>query len=219
MAGALVVGAGPGIGAAVARSFVAAGMSLGLIARTRRSLDAVTSSLPAGSGRVVTREADVTDEAGLRGAVDEVRAELGPPEVVVYNAALIRRDSLADLTLAEHLHAYAVNVGGAVVTAATCLPRMAERGAGTMILTSGMPHPLPDALSLSLGKAALRALTELLAVQFEPAGVHVAAVTIAGAVAPGTEFDPDVIADEYLALHEEPPGRWRRLVDFTGTSR
>jgi short-subunit dehydrogenase len=219
MSGALVVGAGPGVGAAVARVFAATGMSLGLFARTRRSLDAVTGSLPAGHARVVTREVDVANESALRRSLDEVVAELGPPEVVVYNAALVRRDSLADLTLAEQLRAYAVTVGGAVTTAATCLPRMTDRGNATMLFTSGMPVPMPDVLSLSLGKAALRALAEALAVQFEPAGIHVAAVTIAGEVVPGSAFDPALIAAEYLTLHREPRDRWRRLVDFPGGTR
>ena len=79
-----------------------------------------------------------------------------------------------------------------------------------------MPEPLPEVTSLSLGKAGVRALTELLARAYEPAGVHVATVTVAGAVAPGTAFDPDEIAEEYWRLHTQPAGSWERQVLYAG---
>ena len=79
-----------------------------------------------------------------------------------------------------------------------------------------MPEPIPEVTSLSLGKAGVRALTELLARAYEPAGVHVATVTVAGAVAPGTAFDPDDIAEEYWRLHTQPAGSWEREVLYPG---
>ena len=54
---------------------------------------------------------------------------------------------------------------------------MTEVGAGTILITGGMPEPIPEVTSLSLGKAGVRALTELLARAYEPAGVHVANAT------------------------------------------
>jgi NAD(P)-dependent dehydrogenase (short-subunit alcohol dehydrogenase family) len=79
-----------------------------------------------------------------------------------------------------------------------------------------MPEPIPEVTSLSLGKAGVRALTELLARAYEPAGVHVATVTVAGAVAPGTAFDPDEIAEEYWKLHAQRAGAWEREVLYSG---
>jgi len=79
-----------------------------------------------------------------------------------------------------------------------------------------MPTPVPDVTSLSLGKAGVRALTELLATRFGPSGVHVATVTVAGAVAPGTAFDPDDIAELYWRLHAQPADAWEREVLYTG---
>ena len=93
---------------------------------------------------------------------------------------------------------------------------MADAGAGTILLTGGMPEPLPEATSLSLGKAGVRALTELLARDYEPEGVHVATVTVGGAVAPGSAFDPDEIAEEYWRLHQQPRGAWERVVLYAG---
>jgi hypothetical protein len=78
------------------------------------------------------------------------------------------------------------------------------------------PEPLPDVTSLSLGKAGVRALADLLARAYEPLGIHVATVTVAGTVAPGSAFDPDEIAEEYWRLHAQPAGSWEREVLYSG---
>jgi len=100
--------------------------------------------------------------------------------------------------------------------AAHLLPRMADAGGGTFLLTSGMPTPVPGVLSLSLGKAGVRALAEALHAQFRPAGVHVTAVTIAGAVAPGSAFDPDEIAEHYWRLHTQAADAWEHELVYHG---
>jgi hypothetical protein len=93
---------------------------------------------------------------------------------------------------------------------------MAARGSGTYIPTGGMPTPVPEVTSLSLGKAGVRALAELLDTHFRPSGVHVATVTVGGPVAPGTAFDPDEIADAYWRLHRQSRRSWQREVVFGG---
>jgi NAD(P)-dependent dehydrogenase (short-subunit alcohol dehydrogenase family) len=93
---------------------------------------------------------------------------------------------------------------------------MAEAGGGSMIMTGGMPQPVPALVSLSLGKATLRALTTLLAEEYGPLGIHVATVSVHGAVAPGTNFDPDDIATHYVRLHQQPRDSWETHVEFTG---
>jgi NAD(P)-dependent dehydrogenase (short-subunit alcohol dehydrogenase family) len=76
------------------------------------------------------------------------------------------------------------------MTAAVHLaPAMAEAGGGTIVITGGMPEPDPEVTSLSLGKAGVRALTKLLASEYGPAGIHVATVTVGGAVAPGGPYE------------------------------
>ena len=135
---------------------------------------------------------------------------------MVYNAAIIQWDRLGELTAAQHLEAWSVNVVGAITAAAHLLPRMADAGGGTFLLTSGMPIPVPDVLSLSLGKAGVRALAEALHAQFRPRGVHVSAVTVAGAVAPGSAFDPDEIAEHYWRLHVQPPAEWEHELVYHG---
>ena len=131
---------------------------------------------------------------------------------MVYNAAIIRRDSPGELSTEAHLAASAVNVVGALTAAAHVAPAMARRGGGSIIITGGMPEPDPRYVSLSLGKAGVRALVALLDKEYGPAGVHVATVTVAGAVAPGTAFDPDDIAEHYWRLHTQPRYQWEREI-------
>jgi NAD(P)-dependent dehydrogenase (short-subunit alcohol dehydrogenase family) len=222
MAGAVVIGAGPGIGAAVARRFAREGLPVALVARSRRSLDPVTEAVAAvameaapGSG-VLPLGADVTDEAALRTALDAATGRFGVPDAVVYNAALVRADALGELAQPALLDAWAVNVGGALTAAAHLAPAMARRGGGSFLITGGMPEPKAPYVSLSLGKAGVRTLARLLDLEYGPAGVHVATVTVDGVVAPGTGFDPDTIAEHYWRLHTQPRSRWEHDVLHTG---
>lgn len=212
MPGAIIVGAGPGIGLAVARRFAREGLQIGVIARTRATLDDVRAKLAPTGTETIAAVADVTDERALRDALDAIVDRIGVPDVLIYNAALIQWDAFGELTAQQHLDAWAVNVGGAITAIGHVAPLMAERGSGTIIITGGMPSPIPQVTSLSLGKAGVRALTELLATRFEADGVHIATVTIGGAVAPGTAYDPDEIADRYWTLHVQPRNDWEREV-------
>ena len=216
MPGAIVIGAGQGIGTSVARRFARAGLPVAVLARSRETVDTALAALADAPAQSLGLTADVTDEWALRTALDEAVARLGVPDVLVYNAALIRYDTVGDLSAAQHLDAWAVNVVGAITAVAHLGPAMAHAGQGTILLTGGMPEPLPDVTSLSLGKAGVRALAGLLARAYEPLGIHVATITIAGAVAPGTAFDPDEIAEEYWRLHEQRVGSWEREVLYAG---
>lgn len=207
-----MIGAGPGIGRSVAVRFAREGLAVAVLARTAENAEMTARAVAAVGGRAYPLVADVTDEVAARAALDAARAALGPADVVVYNAALIRADKIGDLPARAHLDAWAVNVVGAITVAARVLPGMAARGAGTFIVTGGMPEPKPGHVSLSLGKAGVRALVDLLDRQYAVAGVHVATVTVTGAVAPGTAFDPDEIAEHYWRLHTQPRAAWEREV-------
>ena len=105
---------------------------------------------------------------------------------------------------------------GAITVASRLLPPMAARGTGSYLLTGGLPRADPGWTSLSLGKAGSRALTSLLAAEFGDRGVHVATVVVDGPVAPGTAFDPDLIAQEFLRLHRQEGSEWEHEVVFRG---
>ncbi|MEW1839995.1 SDR family NAD(P)-dependent oxidoreductase [Nonomuraea angiospora] len=209
MPGVVIIGAGPGIGRSVARRFAREGLPVALVSRTGTTLDL---------DGVLAYKADSTDEDQLRAALDAAAAELGTPDVVVYNAAIIRPDAPGEVSVRAQLDAWAVNVVGALVAAAHVAPAMARRGSGSFLITGGMPEPKAQYVSLSLGKAGVRTLAALLDQEYGPSGVHVASVTVAGPVAPGTAFDPDDIAEHYWRLHTQPRERWEREVLHDGTA-
>lgn len=219
MATALVVGAGPGLGRAVARRFAREGYAVGLIARRPEAVAELAGELGEFGVRTLGLAADVTDEPALRDALDRAVAELRPPDVVVYNAALIRPDVPGELTAGEHLAAWAVNVVGAHTTASAVLPRLVERGRGTLLFTGGMPEPKAEYVSLSLGKAGLRALVRMLDQRYRDSGVHVGMVTVDGPIAPGTAFDPEDIAEHYWRLHGQRPDGWQVEYVYVGSAR
>ena len=212
MTGTLLVGVGAGLGRALAIAFAAGCAPVTLVARRRAAVAAIADELRASGVAAEGRTADVRDEAALRAAIGAVVEQFGAPDVLVYNAAIIQRDGVGDLDAEQHEHAWGVNVGGALTAVAALAPLMTRRGSGTVLLTGGMPTPDPDYVSLSLGKAGLRALTELLAARYGPAGVHVATVTVGGEIAAGTALDPDSIAAHYVRLHHQPPAGWEREI-------
>ncbi|WP_433515208.1 SDR family NAD(P)-dependent oxidoreductase [Nonomuraea sp. CA-143628] len=216
MSGAVIIGAGPGIGQAVARRFAREGLPITLIARSEQTLRAAAEVVAPSGVPIVTSAADSTDQAGLNAALDQAVSEHGVPDAVVYNAAIIQADAPGELSVRGHMEAWAVNVVGALNAAAHVAPAMAARGSGTFLITGGMPEPKPQYVSLSLGKAGVRALVTLLDEEYGPSGVHVASVTVAGPVAPGTDFDPDDIAERYWQLHTQPRDRWQREVLHAG---
>ena len=216
MTGVVIVGAGPGIATSVARRFAAAGLPVGLVARTEASIDATRQALAGTGVAVAGATADAGQDDQLTAALDAVTGQLGPPEVLVYNAGLIRHDRPGELSRQQHVTAYAINVLGAMTAAVHVAPAMAAAGGGSILITGGMPEPDPALTSLSLGKAGVRALTRLLASEYGSSGIHVATVTVGGAVAPGGPFDPDRIAEEYWRLHAQRAGAWEHEVLFTG---
>ncbi|MEU9201225.1 SDR family NAD(P)-dependent oxidoreductase [Streptomyces sp. NPDC048332] len=218
MPSAVIIGAGPGIGQAVARRFASEGMPVTLIARSERTLRAVADGLASYDVPIIGLQADSTDRVELDAALDRAVSEHGVPEVAVYNAALVRADGLGELSVADHMEAWAVNVVGALSAAAHLAPAMAARGNGTFLITGGMPDPKPEYVSLSLGKSGVRTLIELLDQQYGPSGVHAASITVDGPVAPGTDFDPDDIAEHYWHLHTQPRDQWDREVLHAGRS-
>lgn len=214
----IVVGAGPGLGASVARRFAREGLGVSLVARRTSTLAAVQSTLADYDVPVDTYRADAGRADHLERALSAAVEDHGTPEVVVYNAGMIRADHPGDLTVDELAGTWAVNVAGVLVAAMATVPAMRERGRGTFLVTGGMPRPVPSHFSLSLGKAGVRAVTSMLAEHFGHQGVHVATVTVAEEIIPGTRFDPALIADEYWRLHRQEPGDWETELLFDGSS-
>ena len=108
--------------------------------------------------------------------------------------------------------------GEALPGGGVCPSRLRTAGTGTLLFTSGgfADHPVPAVASLSIGKAALRSAATLIAAGVREDGIHAATITIAGAVVPGTAFDPDKIAELFWTAHTAPIDAWQTEYRFTG---
>lgn len=205
----LVAGAGPGIGAAVAQRFAAAGFLPALVVRSESEFPALATGLPTGSAFLA---ADLTDPTAL----PRVLAWMEPlePEVFLYNASG-GRPALPSCLGAENLEAsLQVNLRAPLALTQALLPGFRRRGRGTLLFTGGGLALAPKApeCALSLGKAALRSFALALAEELAPEGLHAATLTVAGFLQRNTPFSPEAVAEAAWALHREPREAWRSEV-------
>jgi NADP-dependent 3-hydroxy acid dehydrogenase YdfG len=214
----LIVGAGPGIGAATARRFGREGYAVGLIGRREEALAELQSDL---AGILAGRApAEASDPAALTAAVDVFVETFGPVDVLLYNVSAGRSVTVPELTTDDLLADLATGAVGLQTAVRAVLPGMRELGAGTVLVTGGgsADKPIPSMATLGVQKAALRALVEVQARALAPEGIHVATVTIRGFVGEDRQIHPDRVADLYADLVAEtagPPEQWRTVVDLT----
>lgn len=204
---AVIIGYGPGVGDAVARAFAGEGYDLALIARDAGRVTRAAEGFVAQGCRAQGFAADAGDEVSLLAALAAAKAALGTPAVLVYNAAVWRPGPVLSVTpddLAADLRTCA---GGALAAVRSVVPAMRASGRGTLLFTGGgfALYPSPNAPTLSMGKASLRALALMLAAELASAGIRVGTVTIMGTVEPGTSLDPARIARAFLDLHRGGP--------------
>jgi len=214
----LVIGAGPGLGGAIAHRFAQGGYHLTLLARRTDGLAKLASDLADAGAAVDTVAADASDPEGLRATLTSLYAGTGAPGVLVYNASMLTPDSLLSSDVA-HLHqAYDVDVVGAIVATQVAAPAMRAAGGGTILFTGGgwADHPGPAWGTVSLGKAALRPAATMLGAELAGDAIRVASITIAGQIRPGTPFSPDHIAEKYWSVVQSD-GTWQSEFRFDGT--
>lgn len=207
---AVIVGAGPGIGAATARRFAAAGHPVAVVGRNRERLDALAAEIAAAGGRAHAFTADVADRASIRAAFAEVRAALGDPGVLVHNPLVFQEGSPSALDLDALDAQLSANVTGALACVHELLPAMRAGGRGTILHTGGglAVNTHHEYAGVGVAKAAQRSLFLSLAQELAPAGIHVATLTVCGLVAPGTRFAAELMAEEHWKLHVQPAGAW-----------
>lgn len=212
----VVVGAGPGLGSAVARRFAAAGHPVGVLGRSSDPLDHLVAELTATGTKAVAAVADAADPDDLRAGLSRLSEHLSPVGALVYNAASYTDGALAGLA-PERLQAdYAVNVTGALTAVQHVLPSLRQQH-GTALLTGGGAalYPSGQYASLSMTKSGLRLLAQLLNDELTPQGVHLTTVTIEGGIGSRPHFAPDTIAQTYLWLHRQPPEQWSFEYQYT----
>jgi NAD(P)-dependent dehydrogenase (short-subunit alcohol dehydrogenase family) len=207
-----IVGAGPGIGMAVARRFGRGGRLLALIGRDEGALQVRAGALQAEGHAAFAFPADAADPQALKAALSAAKLGLGPPDVLVYNAVSVTRAPPSDLAAEDLVADFRAGVAGALTATRLVLPGMRQAGRGTVLFTGGgfAFEPAPALASVGVAKAALRNLAFSLAAELGEAGIHVATVTICGMVQPGTAFDPERIAEAFWDLHAQPREAWER---------
>ena len=137
----LLVGAGPGLGLAIAHRFAAGGYRVTLVARSTDRLDELARRLDDTGAEINTIEADASNPENLRARMTDLYSAEGAPGVVIYNAVLGAPDQLLSSTVSHLQEAYAVDVIGAIVLAQEAAPAMKAAGSGTMIVT-GAASPI-----------------------------------------------------------------------------
>jgi NAD(P)-dependent dehydrogenase (short-subunit alcohol dehydrogenase family) len=220
----VVVGAGPGNGLAFARRFAAGGYRVALVGRSREKLDAVAAEVP--GSRVVP--ADATDPAALTAAFGSIRAELGPVDVLLYNAGSGQWGNFQEIT-ADGLEAgWRTNVLGLLVAGQAVADDMIARGSGAIVVTGATASLRGNVgtAAFASAKAGQRSLAQSMARYLGPKGVHVAYVIVDGVIgtpatrtrmpdkAPEFFLDPAQIAEAVHVLAHQHRSAWTFELDL-----
>jgi NAD(P)-dependent dehydrogenase (short-subunit alcohol dehydrogenase family) len=211
----LIVGAGSGLSASLARLFSAEGWQVALAARNIDKLDALCSETGARAFAC-----DAVDPDAVMRLFTEVDGALGEPDAVVYNASARARGPFVDLDPAEVRHAIDVSAFGGFLVAQQAARRMVPKGRGAILLTgaSASVKGFPQSTAFAMGKFALRGMAQSMARELSPKGIHVAHFVIDGGIArpdrtppsdaPDALLEADAIAQTYLHILQQPRSAW-----------
>lgn len=218
---ALIVGAGQGLSASLARVFSRQGMRVALAARHKDRLAALAEETGA-----LAFACEAADEASVARLFADVEQQLGAPDVVVYNPSARVKGPFVDIPPAEVARAIAVTAFGGFLVAQQAARRMLAKGHGAILLTgaSASVKGYPQSAAFAMGKFALRGLAQSMARELAPQGIHVAHFVIDGAIRPAADaatvssddsmLDPDAIAQTYLHVLQQPRSAWTWEVEL-----
>lgn len=204
----VIVGAGPGLGAALAKRFGRNQERVAVITRSTSTTERLLADAGKAGMEMRAFTGDGGNEASLATALEKAITWAGEPKVFIYNAAAFNDESAHTLGAKALRDNLEVTLLGAVQSVQAVLPGMIERGAGTILITGGglALNPVAGWTALATSKAALRAYAYSLNKAVADKGVHAATVTICGVIEPDGLFDPDRIAESYWELHTQPKG-------------
>jgi NAD(P)-dependent dehydrogenase (short-subunit alcohol dehydrogenase family) len=218
---ALIIGAGVGISASLARTFSREGLKVGLVARDSSKLEKL-----AGETGVSVFSADASQPAAVAQLFTDVDARLGEPDVVVYNASSRIQGSVAEIDPATVRDALTITAFGGFLAIQQAAKRMIPRGRGALLLTgaSASIKGFAGSSAFAMGKFALRGLAQSAARELGPKGIHVAHFIIDGVVRgprrpdstehPDSTLNPDSIAQAYVDVLRQPRDAWSFEVDL-----
>ena len=205
----LSIGSGPGISLATAERFAREGFRIVFSARDAAKTRSLAESVKAKGYEADALTVDAGDPSSVASLIADVERGFGGVGVLHYNAASMRKAAITDQPRDTFNGDLAVNIGGALAAIQAVFPSMRQRGSGSILLTGGgySLKPSPDYLTLSIGKAGIRALAYALFESFAGEGVHVATVTVSSAVTPASS-EVDEVAERFWRLHRQPKGEW-----------
>lgn len=215
----LIVGAGAGLSASVARRFAREGARVALAARHPDRLKDLASKLAAR-----TYACDVAERASVDEMVAAVTADLGLPDVVLFNPSARVRAPFTELDPEAVRQALLVTCYGGYLVCNAVVPGMVARGSGTILLTgaSASVKGYPQSASFAMGKFGLRGLAQSLARELQPQGIHIAHFVIDGGIRPTSRpddgedalLDPDAIAETYFQVARQHRSAWSWEVEL-----
>jgi len=212
---ALIVGAGPGLSAAVARRLADRGAQVALAARSMETNQALAAEI---GGRAYRCDAAEPEEVAA--LFEAVETDLGAPGFVLFNPSYRVRGPLVDLVPHEVERSLEVTALGGFLVAQQAARRMIEAGEGAIFFTgaSASVKGFAGSAPFAMGKFALRGLAQSIARELQPKNIHVAHFVIDGAIRnPGREepadkpqsmLDPDAIAASYMAVLDQERSAW-----------
>lgn len=213
---AVIVGAGPGLGAATARRFAEAGMTSVLVSRNAERLQDLASGIEG----AIAYPCDATDEAAVEAMYADIEVTHGPVEVLVYNpGGGFGRTPIIEQTAERFRAVWEFTAFGGFLNCKAAAKRMQARGHGTILVT-GATASLRGGKgfgAFASGKFALRALAQSMARELGPEGIHVAHINIDGMIGSsedGSKLNPDDIAETYFGLFKQAKSNWTQELDI-----
>jgi len=220
----VVVGVGPGNGAAFARKFASEGYAVALLARNQDYLKELEVEIPGSKGFAF----DVMDAEAVSRVFGQIKAEMGPVDVLVYNAGSGQFGSVDDTTPDDFEGSWRVNALGCFACAKPVIPDMREAKAGNLVIIGATASLRGGAYfaAFASAKAAQRSLAQSMARHLGPQGIHVAYVIIDGMIdlertrkmMPDKQDDdflqPDHIAESVFFLTRQPRSAWTFELDL-----
>ncbi len=215
---ALIVGAGSGLSASLARLFAKNGYDIALAARDP---DKLGELVPETGARAYA--CDGSREADVAKLFDAVASDFGALEVAVYNASFRTRGPITEIRAADVEKSLAVTVYGAFLMGQAAAKVMLPRGQGSIFFTgaSAGVKGYPQSAPFAMGKFALRGLAQSMARELSPQGLHIAHFVIDGGIRPvdmsvegDKMLEPDAIAETYLHVHQQHRSSWAWEVEL-----
>ncbi len=230
----LIVGAGDGVGSAIARAFAAEGLAVCVTRRPRHldQLEALAASIRDEGGQAHAYGVDARDEAEMIALVDRIEAEVGPLQVVVFNIGANVRFPVVETTAQVYSKVWEMAALAGFFTGREAARVMGPRGCGTILFTGATASTRGGAgfSAFAGAKAALRQLAQSLAREMGPQGIHVAHVVVDGmidgtfarSIAPDIDalldadaiLKPAEIARNYVWLHKQQRSAWTFELDL-----